>query len=111
MAEIQRRQAIPAQFGNSHFAKAFARIRIAPHVEGLVNVLRGIWRHSCGRDGSMNRGARGVPGARGVGGVAAGLQHQPVEKWLPPFRQYPFSGNTACSVIHGGRRQAGTLPM
>jgi hypothetical protein len=38
MAEIQRRQAIPAQFGNSHFAKAFARIRIAPHVKGLVRV-------------------------------------------------------------------------
>jgi GxxExxY protein len=36
--------------------------------------LRGIWRRSHGRNGSMKRGARGVPGAPGEagGGLAAG---------------------------------------
>jgi hypothetical protein len=36
--------------------------------QGFGACLRGIWCRSHARDGSMNRGARGVPGARGEAG-------------------------------------------
>jgi hypothetical protein len=47
-------------------------------------------------------------------GVAAELEHQPGERWPPPFRQHrcsASSGNTAPSVFHAGRQRAGTVPM
>ena len=54
--------------------KCQAIIRIAACVKGLVKVSGEYGAIRTGLDGSMNHGARGVPGARGetVGGLAAG---------------------------------------
>jgi hypothetical protein len=102
---------------SSHFAKVFVRIRITPHVKGLVNDYG---EYGAIRTGGMDPGiAEHAVFSEHAENQSVGLPlNFNTNRWKNDRRHFAntsscsaSSGNTAPSVFHAARPQAGTEPM